>query len=74
MTTEIEHYIKVTDRKNLLVTLDQAIAWKADPEKFAFVCDTFGLFAEQEGTIARVERALERLIQENQKKISKKIK
>jgi len=68
MKHEIEAIIKISNSKNIMVTLEQAKEWNADPEKFSYVCDTFGLFAEQEGTIEKVENALEKMLKDYSQK------
>jgi hypothetical protein len=63
-SSTIERIIPISKTKNIMVTLEQAIMWNADPEKFSYVCDVFGLFAEQTGTIEKVERALRKMLRD----------
>ena len=60
----------MTDQKNIktsigrviTINLKQAIEWAESDEPFAFVCDTFDLYAHQLSTIERIERGLSDLL------------
>lgn len=48
------------------ITLQQALEYNATDEKFTFICDTFGCFADQRGKIATIEAYLIHLLSFNQ--------
>lgn len=48
------------------ITLKQALEWQDTDEKFSYVCDTFGCYADQEGRIAMIEAYLSHLLNFNQ--------
>jgi hypothetical protein len=59
-----EKTIKTSIGRNITVTLEQATEWDMEDESFAYVCDTFDLYAHQLSTIEKVEKAMMDLLDE----------